>query len=99
MALNRRTLTSAIFPHQSSTQSNSCLRDLSSGLLRVDLLSVLVISDSWGRGTVATSFSRAHAHDLAVDGAADAVLELEVHLGDGVVGEDRGIGNITCVPC
>lgn len=33
--------------------------------------------------------------DLAVDSARDAVLELEVHLGDGVLREDRGIRDIT----
>jgi hypothetical protein len=35
-------------------------------------------------------------NDLSVDGAGHAVLELEVHLWDGVFGEDGGIGNITC---
>jgi hypothetical protein len=30
-----------------------------------------------------------------VDSAGDAVLQLEVHLGDGVVGEDGGVGDIT----
>ena len=35
--------------------------------------------------------------DLAVDSAGDAVLELQVHLGDGVLGEYGGIGDITCV--
>ena len=35
--------------------------------------------------------------DLAVDSAGDAVLELQVHLGDSVLGEDGGIGDITCV--
>jgi hypothetical protein len=34
--------------------------------------------------------------DLAVNGARDAVLKLQVHLGDGVLGEDGGIGDITC---
>lgn len=34
-------------------------------------------------------------HNLAVDGAADAVLQLEVHLGDGVLGEHGCIGNVT----
>lgn len=34
-------------------------------------------------------------NDLAVDSAGDAILQLEVHLGDGVVGEDGGIGDIT----
>jgi hypothetical protein len=35
--------------------------------------------------------------DLAVDGARDAVLELEVHLGDRVLGEDGGVRDVTCV--
>ena len=35
-------------------------------------------------------------HDLAVDGARYAVLKLQVHLGDGVLGEDGGVGDITC---
>ena len=35
--------------------------------------------------------------DLAVDGARNAVLELEVHLGDRVLSEDRGVGDVTCV--
>lgn len=35
--------------------------------------------------------------DLAVDGARDAVLELEVHLGDRVLSEDRGVRDVTCV--
>jgi hypothetical protein len=34
--------------------------------------------------------------NLAVNSAGNAVLELQVHLGDGVVGEDRGIRDITC---
>jgi hypothetical protein len=38
-------------------------------------------------------------HDLSVDGARDAVLELQVHLGDSVLGEDRGIRDITCPRC
>jgi hypothetical protein len=31
-----------------------------------------------------------------VDGARHTVLELQVHLGDGVLGEYGGIGDITC---
>lgn len=34
--------------------------------------------------------------NLAVDSAGDAVLELQVHLGNGVLGEDGGVGDITC---
>jgi hypothetical protein len=33
---------------------------------------------------------------LAMDGARDAVLQLEVHLGNGVFGEYGGVGDITC---
>lgn len=31
-----------------------------------------------------------------MNSARDAVLELQVHLGDGVLGEDGGVGDITC---
>lgn len=34
--------------------------------------------------------------DLAVNGTRDAVLQLEVHLGNRVFGEDGGIRDITC---
>lgn len=75
-----------------------CITSLQSlgSLLGVDLLAVLVVSDSWGRGAVSAAFPRSDTHNLAVNGARDAVLELEVHLGDGVVGEHRGVGDITC---
>lgn len=35
-------------------------------------------------------------NNLAVDSAGDAVLQLQVHLRDGVVGEDGGVRDITC---
>jgi hypothetical protein len=38
-------------------------------------------------------------HDLSVDSARDAVLELQVHLGDSVLGEDGGVRDITCPDC
>ena len=31
-----------------------------------------------------------------MDSAGDTVLELQVHLGDSIVLEDRGIGDVTC---
>lgn len=33
--------------------------------------------------------------NLAMNGARDAVLQLEVHLGNGVLGEDGGVRDIT----
>lgn len=36
-------------------------------------------------------------NNLAVDSAGDAVLELQVHLRNGVVREDGGIRDITCM--
>ncbi len=40
-------------------------------------------------------FSRCHIPDnLAVNSARDTVLELEVHLWDGVLWKNRGVGNI-----
>lgn len=40
--------------------------------------------------------SRCHVPDnLAVNGARDTVLKLEVHLWDGVLWEDRGVRDIT----
>jgi hypothetical protein len=32
-----------------------------------------------------------------MDGTRDTVLELQVHLGNSVVLEDRGFGDITCL--
>ena len=34
-------------------------------------------------------------NNLAVDSAGHTVLQLQVHLGDGVVGEDGSLGDIT----
>lgn len=73
-----------------------CLRSLRRRLVGVDLLSILVVPDSRGWRSVPSTLSRAHAHDLAVDGARDTVLQLEVHFGHGVVGEDTGVGDVAC---
>ena len=64
------------------------LSSLRGRLIRVDLLPILVVPDSRRRCSVPSAFSRSDSHDLAVNGAGDAVLELQIHLGDGVVGED-----------
>lgn len=34
--------------------------------------------------------------DFAVNGAGDAILQFEIHLGHSVFGEDGGVGNVTC---
>ena len=73
-----------------------CLSCLRRRLIGVDLLPVLVIPDSRWWSTVSSSLSRSHAHDLAVDGARDAVLQFQVHFWDSIVGKDGGVGDITC---
>lgn len=73
-----------------------CLSSLGRRLVGVDLLSVLVVADSRGWRTVSSALSRADTHYLAVDGARDAVLELEVHFWDGIVLEDAGVGDVAC---
>jgi len=64
------------------------------GLLWVDLLAILVVPNTWWGSAVAAAFSGTDTNDFAVDGAGNAVLELQVHLWNGVFGEDRGIGDI-----
>ena len=88
---------------------------LSRCLLRIDLLSVLVVSYAWGWLSVAAAFSRSDTvlpsvpvldliqftmvinipHNLAVDSARDAILQLQVHLRDGVFGVYGGFRDIT----
>jgi len=63
-------------------------------LVGIDLLAVFVIPDPRGRSTITAAFPRTDTNDLAVDGARNAVLELQVHLGDGVFFEDRCLADI-----
>jgi len=72
-----------------------CLGRLRTSLVGVDFLAVLVVSNAGWRSTVAATFARADTNDLSVDGAGDAVLQLQVHLWDAVFGENGGIGDIT----
>jgi len=80
--------------HPPAPSTSSCLCYLR-GLLWVDLLSILVVSDSWWWCSVPSSLSRSHTHNLSVNSARNTVLELQVHLGYGVVGEDGCIRDIT----
>jgi hypothetical protein len=36
-------------------------------------------------------------NDFAVDGAGDAVLQLQIHFRNGILGEDGSVGDITCM--
>ena len=60
------------------------------------ILHTLVEPHAWGRSTVAAALAGTDTYDLAVNGARDAVLKLEVHLGNGVLGEDGSIRDVTC---
>jgi hypothetical protein len=68
---------------------------LSLGGVGDNLLAVLVVADARRGSTVAAANTRADTDNLAVNGARDAVLQLQVHLGDSVLGEDRGVRDIT----
>ena len=48
-----------------------------------------------GRQSLSKAGVECVPNNLAVDSAGDAVLQLEVHLGDGIVGEDGGVRDIT----
>jgi hypothetical protein len=61
------------------------------------LRSYLVESESWGRGTVAAANARANTDNLGVDGARNAVVKLDVQLGDGI---DYTLDNeLDCLLC
>ena len=60
----------------------------------LDLLAVAVVADT-GRGlTLAAVFDRANANDVRVDGARDAVVDLEVQLGQRVLAVDRRVREV-----
>lgn len=71
------------------------LNDNLGGGSRVDLLTVLVESDSLGRSSNLSALSRSDSDNLGVDGARHAVLDLEVELGQHVLLVDGGLGKIS----
>jgi len=64
-------------------------------LLRHYLLAILVKTDTRRRRSVTTAYAGTNTNNLSVNGTADAVLQLKIHLWDGIFGEDRGIRDIT----
>jgi len=64
-------------------------------LVRIDLLSILIESNSWRRSTVTPPFSRTNPDDLRVDSAGDAVLEFQVHLWYRILIEHGGVRDVT----
>lgn len=64
-------------------------------MVGVDFLAVLVVTNSWWGSTVAATLTRSDTNNLAMDGARDTVLQLEVHLGNGVFWEYGSVRDIT----
>lgn len=64
-------------------------------MVRIDLLSILIESNSWRRSTVTPPFSRTNPDDLRVDSAGDAVLEFQVHLWYRILIEHGGVRDVT----
>jgi hypothetical protein len=64
---------------------------------KLSLNTHLVESESRGRGAVATANTRANTDNLGVDGARNAVVKLDVQLGDGI---DYTLDNeLDCLLC
>jgi len=63
------------------------LSGLGSSLIWIHLLAILVVTNTWGRSTVAATFPGADPDNLAVNSARDTVLQLKVHLGNSVFRE------------
>jgi len=64
-------------------------------LVGQDFLAVFVVSNTRRRRAVSPALSGSHSHNLAVDSARDAVLQLQVHLGNCIFLEYRRIGDVT----
>lgn len=60
----------------------------------VDLLAVLVVTNTGRRETAATALARTHTHNVGVDGARNTVDHLDVQLGQRVLLVDRRLGQV-----
>lgn len=59
------------------------------------LLAVLVVANTDRGSAVPPALTGADANNVCVDGAGDAVGELDVELGEGVLCVDGGVGQVT----
>lgn len=62
---------------------------------RVNFLVIAVVTNANRRSTDAATLARAHTNNLVVNGAGDAVVKLDVKLGQDVLAVDGSVADIT----